>query len=100
VDDFAQKSIGDHVGDLGPLTPVDMKVRIVTPHASRKVEKAGYSRILAHAAAQLSLVFAFVMSFGAVRDLIQGERRFQTESHRSPGRHQQAPKDERCGEHG
>jgi hypothetical protein len=99
VDDFAQKSIGDHVGDLGSLTPVDMKVRIVAPHATRKVEKAGYSRILAHAAAELPLVFAFVMSFGAVHNLVQLERRFQTESHRSPGRHQQAPKDERCGGH-
>jgi len=88
------------MGDLGSLTPVDMKVRIVTPHASRKVEKAGYSRIMAHCAAQLSLVFAFVMSFRAVRDLVQRERSFQTESHRSPGRHQQAPKDERCGGHG
>ena len=88
------------MSDLGSLTPVDMKARIITPHASRKVEKAGYSWVLAHRPALLSLVLALVVSFCAVRDLVERERRFQTESHRSSGRHQQAPKYEWCGGHG
>jgi hypothetical protein len=100
VDDFAQKGAGDHVSYLGSLTPVDLKARIITPHASRQIEKAGYSRVLAHRAAALSLLLAFVVSFCAVRDLVHRERRFQTESHRSSGRHQQAPKYEWCGGHG
>jgi len=100
MDDFAQKGGGDHVSDLGSLTPVDMKARIITPHAARKVEKAGHSWSLAHRAAVLSLALAFVVSFCAVRDLVQRERRFQTQSYRSSGRHQQAPKYEWCGGHG
>lgn len=100
VDDFAQKSGGDHVSDLGSLTPVDMKARIITPHASRKVEKARYSWIVAHRAALFPLVLAFVVILCAVRDLVEREWRFQTEGHRSSGRHQQAPKYEWCDGHG
>jgi len=87
------------VSELGSLMSVDMKTRVIAPHASRKLEKAGYSGILASRAAKLPFMLALAVSFCAVRDVVQPDRRVQPERHRSPGRHQQAPKDERCSGH-
>src|SRR5262245_3883304 len=76
---------------------VDMKARVIASHATRKVEKAGHSGVLARRTAELPFMLALVVSFCAVRDVVQPDRRFQPERHRSPGRHQKTPKDERCG---
>jgi cyanate permease len=75
LDDFTEKGCRDHVSELGSLTSVDLKAHIITPQASRIVEKAGHSWLLALRTAELPCVLALVVSFRAVGDAVHRDRR-------------------------
>ncbi|HLX36990.1 MAG TPA: hypothetical protein VKR29_04290 [Candidatus Binataceae bacterium] len=88
------------MSDLGSLTPIDLKTRVVAADTSREiVENARHRWIFAQRTMETSFTLAIGPSLGAVRDLIQRKRRFYIESHGGSWRHQQAPKYKRCGRH-